>query len=854
MKKLLKIVGGILLGIVAIIVIVPMAFSGQLEKIAKEEIGNFTQNKIDVDWDDFSLSIFSSFPDLRASLGSLLVKTKGNFETDTLLYVKKFKADIDVWQAIDGKIKVNELILDNPIARGIIGKDSIPNWDVVAADTAAVEEPIDTTSAPLDLNLKRIRIHDADLAYIDHTAPMAAHIKDLDLELSGNFKKEIADLALALDINSVSFWMDNTTLLKNASVDFDAKLEADMGNNKYTFKENTLNFAGIPLAFDGYVQLLDSTAIETDIKLQALGTQFSTVWALIPESIVKSVEGLQTKGAFELYAIAKGVYRDMEHLPAVDAALKITNASVKYPDLPKTLNNINVDVTVHNPSGDADLTTVDVNKFHFELGENPFDAALKLVKPMSNPTFNATLDGKIDLNSLKEAIPLDSMSITGLVNANLNVASDMKSIEDQNYEKIIAKGTVELNQFHFEGSALPNGVDVEKAKLAFSPEQLVLDPLAVKLGKSDFSLNGYVQDYLPYVLKDGTIKGKFTLKSNLIDANELMAMTGPDTTATTATIDTTASVILVPKNINFNFNAEVGTVYYDKLTIKNVRGGVAVKDGIADLNNLFMDMCDGSIGLNGRYNTAKESHPFIDMKIDMNEVDINKLTNSFSTIDSLLPIAKKAHGKVTIGLDIVSDIDETMSPVIKSINGKGVMASESLGIKESDIQTKLSKLLYDDKWKDFTLKDFSLKFDIKDGNIVVDPFKLKMFGKQAVFSGQQGLDQTMAYLLQIPTARKDIANILKKTGLGSAASWAEGEDIPLGIAIKGMLTSPDVAVDLDAAKKAILGEAKAKLEEKGQEVVDKAVDALKDKLKDNEQAQKATDKLKGLLGGLKKKK
>lgn len=842
MKKLLKIVGITLLSIVALLFVVPFAFSDKIEDAVKNIISEYTQEKVSVDWEGFSLSIFSSFPDLQAGLENLLVKTKGNFESDTLLYVGKFKADIDIWEAIDGKIKVNELILERPIARGIIGTDSIANWDVLAADTCSVEEVADTTvSEPLNLNLKRISITDANLAYIDHTAPMSAYIKNLDLELSGDFVKDIADLKLALDIESLNFWMDRTSLLKNASVDFDADINADLVNNKYTFAENTLMFAGIPLAFDGYVQLLDSTSIETDLKLQAKETQFSTIWSLIPEAYIKDVEGLQTNGAFELYALAKGIYKDMENIPALEAALKIVNASVKYPDLPKTLNNINVDVVVNNPSGSADLTVVDVNKFHFNLGENPFDATLNLTKPISNPTFKASILGKIDLSSLMDAIPLDSMNISGLVDANLNVASDMKAIESENYEKVIAKGTLALNKFHFEGSALPNGVDVEKAKLAFSPAELVLDPLEIKLGKSDFSLKGSVQDYLPYILKDGTIKGKLSLNSKLIDANELMAISSNDTTAvaTDEAVDSTASLILIPKNVNFAFNTQIGTILYDKLTMKQIHGSVSVKDGIADLSNLIIEMCDGSIALNGKYNTAKEEHPFINMKIDMNEVDINKLTNSFSTIDSLIPVAKKAQGKVTIGLDIVADIDSTMSPVMSSINGKGSFASQTLGIKESDFQKKIYSITGNTQWNELSLKDFTFKFDIKDGNIVVDPFKLKLFGKTASFGGTQGLDQKMDYLLNIPTEREEIAKILSKSGI-SANSWSKGDDINLGINIGGILTDPNVSLNLDEAKKAIVGEVKNK-------VVDKAIDAVTDKLKDNTQVQKAADQLKNLL-------
>ena len=142
---------------------------------------------------------------------------------------------------------------------------------------------------------------------------------------------------------------------------------------------------------------------------------------------------------------------------------------MKYPDLPKSLNDINIDVAVKNPSGSADLTTVDVNKFHFELGQNPFDASLSLKKPISNPTFNAKVNGTVDLGSLKDALPLDSMTIDGIVNANIAVASDLNTINAQKYENVSADGTLGLKSFKFEMAGLDYNVSVPEAKRRTQP-------------------------------------------------------------------------------------------------------------------------------------------------------------------------------------------------------------------------------------------------------------------------------------------------------------------------------------------------------------------------------------------------
>ena len=850
MKKAFKIIGGILLGIIAAVIILPIAFSGTLEKIAKKEISNFTDNKVTVDWNDFSLSIFSSFPDVRAGIEKLVVVCNGRFEGDTLLFIDNFKADMDIMSAINGNYKINKLIVDGPMVRGVVAADSIANWDVIASDTTAIEEPDTTNTSPLKLALEMVQISKAKLAYIDSTSNMSAFIENLNLTLSGDMDADVTTLKLGLDVASLNFWMDKIKYLSNSTIDFNAQIEADLANNKYTFSDNTLNFSGIPLEFDGYAQLIDSI-VDMDINLKAKETSFKTILALVPEYIMKDVEGLKTDGSLQLYAHAKGQYVNMDQIPAIDAVFQISNGLVKYPDLPKQLSDINIDLAINNPGGPADITTIDVNKLHFDLGGNPFDVSLNLKKPMSNPTFAANAKGTIDLGSLKDALPLDSMAIEGIVNADLRISSDMKAIEQEQYEDINASGSLGLKDFHFEGSALPSGADISEALLRFSPTNVELNPFSITLGKSDFSLTGKVEDYLQYLLKDGTIKGTAKLQSKYIDANELMQLTAsePDTSSTQIAAEepAPASVIEVPKNIDFTFITGIDKILYDNLNIENVRGTIIAKNGIATLSNLNLDMCDGTIGLTGKYNPTVVTKPTIDMDINMKKVDINKLTNSISTIDSLLPIARKTHGKVSINLDVVADLDTTMSPVPKTINGKGSFSSESIGIKESDFQSKLSTVMGNTKYNDLTIKDAAFNFNINDGNIIVDPFDMKLFNKTATFSGQQGLDQSMNYLLTMPTAREDLAGLLSSAGI-SASTWSQGADIPLGRKIVGTLTSPDIKLDLDAAKDAIIGEVKEQAKEKVQEEAGKLLDKAAEKLGDNEKTKDAVNKLKGLFG------
>lgn len=857
--KALKIIGVVLAVIVAAIVAIPTFFADEVGNFAKKMVNQYIKDAT-VDFKDFSLSIVSSFPNLTAGIEGIDIIGTGRFEGDTLLHVGKLYADLDLMKAIGGEIQVNSVEVDDVLAQAIVTADSLVNWDIVAleSDTTATEETVADTiaSAPLKLNLQSLELSNIRVAYIDSAAKMGAAIDNLGLTMSATMNGNVADVDLKLGIGGVSATMDGTNYLSGAPVDFDAKVHADLDSMKVAFDKNQLTFAGLPLAFDGWVQLCDSDAIDMDIKLAALETTFKTVLDLVPEEMLKSVEGLQTKGSFMLYALAKGELKG-ENLPEFRAGLKVDDGYVKYPDLPKDLKNINISVLVQNPGGSVDLTTVAVDTFHFALGGSPFDITAEVKTPTSNMTIGAAILGKLNLGDLTQALPLEGMKIEGIMDADLKVQVDMKSLDEERFEDIKALGKLGLTNFKFQGDILPQGLDITQALLTFSPKAVNLNPLEIQLGKSDISMKGNVENYLPYVLRDGTIKGSVILNSHLLDCNELLTLATSEPADTTsasaeqgATTTTAASEPLkLPTNIDFLFNTDIDKLVFDKLELANINGRITLANGVADLSNLSSDICDGKLGINGKFQTPDGQNPEAKLKLQFTDVDINKLTGSFSVVDSVLPIARSAYGKVSIGLDVTTEIDSEMNLVMKSVNGDVNFASSSIELKESDFQNKLAKALNNDKYKDLKIKDCKVKCNIENGNIAVQPFNLSLFNHTSTFSGNQGLDGSMDYKLSMPIERSEIQELISKTGISLGSSFASGTALPVNVKIGGSLSDVQIKLDLSEATAQLAKETKAKVEDKATEAVDKAIDNIKD-----EKTKEAVTKAKDALNNLFKKK
>jgi hypothetical protein len=60
----------------------------------------------------------------------------------------------------------------------------------------------------------------------------------------------------------------------------------------------------------------------------------------------------------------------------VNLTLNVKNGLISYPALPEKITNININTNVVVDGKVLDKTTVDLNKFHFDLAGSPFDMTL----------------------------------------------------------------------------------------------------------------------------------------------------------------------------------------------------------------------------------------------------------------------------------------------------------------------------------------------------------------------------------------------------------------------------------------------------------------------------------------------
>ncbi|MBE9510191.1 MAG: AsmA family protein [Bacteroidetes bacterium] len=853
MKKLLKIILKslliILLILLIVIISVPYLFKNQLLDKVKEEINKNVNAK--VEFADFKVGLIKHFPNLSVSLTDLNVTGTDSFSNDTLISFKSFSTALDLLSLIkkDG-INVRSVSLIKPRIHAKVMEDEKVNWDIMKeSEEETVEEPDTVVSGTPDIkvNLKKFEIVDAEIVYEDLYSKITASLQDLNFELSGNMSADYTELNLSSSIKDIDFIYGGMQYVRNAMLKMSAEIGADMKNMIFTFRDNSILLNDLGIGFDGKVEMPEDN-INIDLTFASVDNKFKSLLSMVPAVYLKDFEEIKTSGALTLRGKVNGIYNSADStMPDISLEIMVDNAMFSYPDLPKSVENINITTNIFIDGTDMDKTTVNLDRFHLDIAGNPVDASLKLRTPISDPDISGSLKTNMDLQSIVDIIPMEDVVLKGIINADLDFGGSMSMYEKELYDEIKADGTVSLKDFEFKSPDLPQKVIISKAGMEFSPEYVELSELSMILGKSDINIKGKVENFIPFVFEDQTLKGSLDLYSANLDINELMPET-EEVVKDDETDSVALSVIKVPENIDFEFTSKLDHIEYGNLDIDNTSGKIVVRDGKVVLDGLQMGLLQGSMRMNGEYNTTDMTKPGVEFDMDVTDIDIPSAFNAFNTVKKLIPLAEGLNGNVSTKLSYNSLLGEDLMPVIETINGYGRLQSENIQVVNSVTLDKISSALKLKKDMSNTFKDLNISFKIIDGRIYVEPFKINLGNIDMVIGGDQGIDQTLNYLVKMSVPRasfgagaNQVIDDLAAKASAKGLKIEPGEKVNVDVKVTGTFTDPKIALDMKSSSENAIKAVKKQVEEKIKKEVEKKKEEVKQKI--DEEKEKAKEKL-----------
>ncbi len=828
-KKIFKIIGIILLIFIVILAAIPFVLESKIDAIVQAYADENINAK--VEFDDVSLSLLSSFPNAKVTIDNLTITNNEPFKDETFTTAKSIGLKMPIKELFksqsDEPIAITNVAIDEALMTLKENKTGTTNWDIFKTDINEETSASSTKSSGFKINIEDYTIDNSALTYIDENTNTTVYVTNLNHSGNALFTDVVSELDTKSEAN-VSLSIDSTSYLENNHVTLDALIDLNLESNTYTFKENKGFINQLPLEFNGFLQLKEEGQL-IDVSFKNPESSFKDFLAVMPERYAKNLDDVETSGDFKVEGIIKGMVSETT-IPTIDIKMASNNASFKFPDLPKRVENIHINATVKNDNGNPDDTYIDLSTLNFKIDQDVFKSSAVLKNLGDNTQVNANLDGTLNLGNISKAYPIElDKQLSGILKGKLNTSFDMNAIETNSYNRIKNNGSVNITDFIFSSEDIVNPIHISKADLSFNPGTISLNNFAAKTGESDINATGTIKNLIGFLMQKNKLQGDFKVKSNVFAINDFM-VAQDDTAEANKTTSNTES-LKIPKFLDCNITADVNTVVYDNLNLKDVSGSLAINNQQANLKGLTSKLFEGILAITGNVST-QEATPTFNINLGVDKFDIAKSFNGLEFFQSIAPIANALQGKLNSTINLKGNLNQSFAPDLATISGDtfAQLFVSSIDSEKLKVLGKLEEKLNFIDVEKLNLDDLKTKLSFKNGLVNVKPFNITYQDIDIQVAGSHGFDKSLNYEAVLNVPAKYLGGEVNQLIGRINDDEVNNLTIPVTADISGTYSSPQVSTDLTSGV---------------ENLTKQLIEIEKQKLLNS-----GKDKLKGLLDGV----
>jgi hypothetical protein len=478
MKKALLIILGFFLFVIVALAAIPFLFKDKIIERVDREISQAINAKVYYDLDQISLSVFRRFPHVSASLGQFGIIGNPPFQNDTLVHVNSLQVDFNLRSILfDDDPTLTGIHLDGGSLYIKVLQDGQANYDITypSEDTVATE-----TNFKLDVDL--LEVSRLNVIYDDRQLDFFMALGNIELDGQGEFTAEVYDLPLRMRADIVDVTYGKTNYLRNKIFRAETTMNIDMGNMRFAFGDGEFALNDFLFDIDGFVAM-PTEAIDMDLRVEGKDNTFRSILSLVPGIYTENFGSLKTSGTMSFLAFAKGSYDD-NSIPQFAVNLTIKDGMFQYPDLPKPVSNVNIEMEVSNSTGNLDYTRINIPTFNLDFGSNPISGRF-LLTDLVNYEMDGQLKGRLDLDEMTSIFPIDGMALRGLLDVNAMAKGRYDSVANIipqiNAELALRNGYVKSNEY-------PAPIDQLQVTASILNPSGKMDDFVVDLKQFEFEL------------------------------------------------------------------------------------------------------------------------------------------------------------------------------------------------------------------------------------------------------------------------------------------------------------------------------------------------------------------------------
>jgi len=312
--------------------------------------------------------------------------------------------------------------------------------------------------------------------------------------------------------------------------------------------------------------------------------------------------------------------------------------------------------------------------------------------------------------------------------------------------------------------------------LAFSTDSVIIRDTHVRVGGSDFAIDGTVSDIdraLTSRRARVPIKVRLSLTSDTIDVNQIasaafagsaFAQAHPEgaveltesdadnfseetlSKIESETATDSVALFVVPANVDASLDVRAANIMYSDLIFHDFHGRLNCLDGALNLDRMAASTDVGSLILNALYSARPDaSRANFAFGLQIKEFNIREFLDLVPAVDSMMPLLNSLGGIVSAGLAATTDVDRDMNIDISTLKAAVRISGNSLKVIDDETFRTIGKwLMFKNKNRN-EIDSMTVEAVINNSQLRLFPFIFNMDRYRLGVSGHNDLALNLDY-------------------------------------------------------------------------------------------------------------
>lgn len=797
LRVLLWVIGIFVLLLVIASVAVKIFFTKEkLLAMIQPRIEAAIQRKVEIQ--DVSVSIFGG---LGADVEGVKIYNPPGFSRDEFVEFKTLSIRVKFWPLFRKRIEMKKLILDQPVIALEKDINGVSNVDDLIKGEGGI--------ALFPLAFEQMKIKNGKLILLDQAKPAQILLSQINQEARFSLDKtmENGKSSGKLSIAEIEVSLSH---LKKEIPELSFSLEHEV---TYNLPKDSLNIDELTIAlgkasFDlkGRIKNL-TTSPAGDLSLSSDKIKIEDVLDWVPKPEDSPLNEIEGAGNSKITADFAGEFK-LDPLPLFTGQIVLSDVKIKSAQL---------DYPFEMSYGQVDF---DQKALSFFTSQGKIkDAKIEISAVVDNyqdPDLAAELKSDFDLKLLKELkkIP-EQIEAKGKVRVDLKAFGKAKKTEDLKFS-----GGIWLKDAKIGVPFLGVPVEDLDADLALKEDELRLNAISLKMGRSSASLQGSVRQALPYFLKqkEEIPLIEFSLNSPLLNLDEILPSKKPESKEEKGKQDT----LMLPA-IEAAGQINVQKLVFRDVELSDVMANVKVSQGIINVDNVVSKVYSGSLGGKALCDLNDPEHVRFDMQVNASKIEANDFLSRFTLFKDHL------YGKLDISANFTGRGNEA-DDVKSSLFATGKMSVEQGKLVNWDLLNLLGEYLQVKEAKDYQIRNLKNTFLIQNQRVHFDEFFTSTKDADWQVSGSVGFDGSLDYAVGA-TLSSEFSKRFDALGEISEYLKNDAGRVVIDLKLKGTTKKPEFTLDTSRAEKKFQSQLKIKEKELKDELKEKGEELLKKFLK-----------------------